>query len=152
MAEPLKKTTSLYDTDFYAWTQEQAAKLRARAHNGIDWENAAEEIESLGRNDQRAVRSRLNVLVMHLLKWRYQPGKRKPGWRSTIIEQRRQIAGLVGESPSLRRLPAESLADEYQYARIKAADETGLPENMFPLDCPFTIDQILEKSFYPEAD
>jgi hypothetical protein len=153
MAKPLHKSVpTLYDRDFYAWTQDQAAKLRARVHNDIDWENAAEEIESLGRSQEDEIESRLNVLVMHLLKWRYQPEHISPSWRATIMEQRGRISKRLKLSPSLRSYPEKILADEYETARLRAAGETGLPESVFPESCPFTIKEILDPAFYPQAE
>lgn len=156
MADALKKPTSLYESDFYAWTVDQAEKLRARAtfdnRGDIDWENAAEEIESVGRSDKREIRSRLEVLLLHLLKWRFQSKRRKHGWRDTIVEQRRRLPMVVDDSPSLREYPVSVLDDVYALAVIGAARETGLPKAEFPLTCPFTIDQILHPDFYPDAE
>ena len=153
MADALKKPDDLYARDFYAWTQDQAAKLRARAafdnRGDIDWENAAEEIESVGRSDRREIGNRMAVLLLHLLKWQFQADKRKSGWRSTIIEQRRQLRELLDESPSLRALPAEILARDYPDARDKAAAETRLPEDFFPETCPYRVEEILDRTFYP---
>ena len=88
MGKPLKKPAetadSLYETDFNAWLQDQAAKLRDRSHNDLDWENLAEEIESVGRSQKNEIRRRLQVLVLHLLKWQFQPGRRSESWRITI--------------------------------------------------------------------
>ncbi|WP_152047231.1 DUF29 domain-containing protein [Aureimonas psammosilenae] len=154
MAEPLKKP-DLYEEDFYAWTQDQAAKLRARAafdnRGDIDWQNTAEEIESVGASEKREIRSRLRVIALHLLKWRYEPEKRKSGWRSTIDTQRERMAMVIEDSPSLRGFPSCALESAYGLARIKAADETGLPESVFPASCPFKIKQILDSDFFPEA-
>ncbi len=141
----------LYERDYFAWTQEQGRRLRARDADGIDWENAAEEIESLGRSDKYRIASNLNVLVVHLLKWRYQPEKRKAGWRGSIVEHRRRLSRLVQDSPSLRLYPGQILGDEYVSARLKAADETNLAETAFPAECPFRIDDILSEDFWPDA-
>ena len=149
---PVRKASgsaSLYDTDFHRWTQEQGRLLRERHPSDIDWENVAEEIESLGRSDKRSIESNLNVLLLHLLKWRYQPEKRKAGWKSSIAEHRLRIQKLIDESPSLRNYPAEVLQDEYALARLKAADESGLTEEHFPASSPFTVSQILDPDFWP---
>jgi hypothetical protein len=140
-----------YEGDFYSWTQEQAARLRAQRPRDLDWENLAEEIASLGRSDRREISSRLSVLV-HLLKWQAQPGHRKPGWRSPAIEQRHRIAGLLAESPSLRRYPQQVLAVEYPAARSLAVAETGLSERTFPATCPFSIAEVLDEDFWPRGD
>lgn len=146
--------SGLYERDFFLWTEEQAALLRAQVGGsiGLDAANLAEEIESLGRSQKNELRSRLLVVLLHLLKWRFQPGGRSSGWRGTLVEQRRRIAQALDESPSLRAFPATAFEAEYDTARIKAADETMLPDRVFPARCPFTIEQVLDPDFYPEAD
>lgn len=157
MTAPLKKPEpSLYDTDFYAWTQDQGARLRARAgfdnRSDIDWENAAEEIEGVGRSERREIASRLTLIMTHLLKWRFQPMHRSRSWSGTIREQRRMLRRVLDDSPSLASFPAEILAEEYAAAVSQASDETGLSPNAFPATCPFAIDDILTPDFLPEAE
>ena len=89
-----------YDTDFAAWAAEQAGLLRAGLVNSIDFRNLAEEIEDMGKSEQRALESRLQVLICHLLKWKFQPEQRGNSWRATIKEQRLKIKRLFSESPS----------------------------------------------------
>src|SRR5688500_1863286 len=111
------KAASPYEGDYYRWTKDQASALREQRLAEIDWENVAEEIESLGRSDKRAIASDLRVVLLHLLKLAFQSEAAKPGWRSSVIEHRRRIALLIEDSPSLRAYPAEVLADEYLVAR-----------------------------------
>lgn len=144
-----KPDTSLYERDFYAWTQQQAEKLRVRSHNDIDWEIVAEEIESLGRSDKREIRSRIGVIVTHLLKWEFQPDKRKLGWLSTLIEQRERVEDLLAESPSLASLAEEATGQVYPLARRKAATETQLLIGTFPKECPYPPQDVLSQDFYP---
>ena len=139
-----------YEGDFFAWTQDQGRRLREVRPNNLDWENVAEEIESLGRSEKAELESRLNVLVLHLLKWQFQPGKRKPGWRATILEQRYRIGRRLADSPSLVKYPGSILAEEYETARLKAAGETRLSLSRFPEDCPYTVEQILNPNFWPD--
>ena len=140
-----------YDEDFFAWTEEQARLLRAGDFSQLDIENLAEEMEDMGRSIRRELRNRLAVLVMHLLKWRYQPGYRSRSWSGTIREQREQVAELLDESPSLKPVPAQDLAKIYRLAVSKALGETGLSEETFPAGCPFTPDQIMAEDFLPEG-
>ncbi|MGE3918522.1 MAG: DUF29 domain-containing protein [Hyphomicrobiaceae bacterium] len=146
---PDTKTRSLYDTDFYVWCNEQARLVRERRFDELDIENVAEELETMGRSDKRQIESRLEVLVTHLLKWKYQPGARKPGWMSTISEQRRRIARLIDESPSLKAYPKSVVLDLYTAARLEAS-ETGIDFTLFPEECPFTSDQILDLEYMPK--
>jgi hypothetical protein len=139
-----------YEKDFYAWTVEQAHLLRSGELSSVDVANVAEEIESLGRSDRRAIESRLTVLLSHLLKWRSQPDRRSTNWSGTIREQRRQIDKLLRDSPSLRPFVSEILAEAYADAREDAADETGLSGTDFPAECPFSVDEVLSRSFLPE--
>ena len=88
----------LYESDFYAWTQEQAKLLRARRWDDLDLDNLVDEVESVGKSDKREIRNRLEILLAHLLKWKHQPGGRGSSWRSTILEQRRGIAAVIDDS------------------------------------------------------
>ncbi len=142
---------SAYEEDFALWSAEQAALLRDGRLDGLDRENLAEEIESLGRSERKEIRKRLRVLLVHLLKWRFQAAKQKGGWKATILVQRRELLRTLAENPSLRAHPTEALEETYEIARMKAAAETGLPDDAFPAVCPFTIDEILDPGFLPDA-
>lgn len=142
-----------YDTDFFEWTQHQATALTAGHVSELDLANLAEEIESLGKRDRRGVGSRLEVLVMHLLKWCYQPERRETGhsWENTILEQRGSIARILKDSPSLRRQVPDMIAEDYQRALRRARNETGLAMETFPETCPWTAEQVLDEMFWPEV-
>jgi hypothetical protein len=143
----------LYDTDFYQWTQEQAALLRDGKARDLDWTNLAEELDTLGRSERHGLESRLGVLLRHLLKWRYQPDKRRYGhsWQSTIVEQRYRIHKRLHSSPSLRPLLPQMLQEEYTHARHRASLETHLPLETFPEECPWDVAQVLDDAFFPEV-
>ena len=142
---------STYDDDFYGWCLEQAALVRAGQLGELDRENVAEELESLGNEQAHALRSAYRVLLIHLLKWQYQPGKRSRSWAASIIRERgnaeERLAGNRGLEKHKRRL----LAEAYGRARREAAAETGLALAIFPTDCPFTFEQALDDEFWPEA-
>ena len=144
----------LYDTDFYAWTQEQAALLRDQKAQALDYANLAEEVESLGKSQQYALESRLEVVLTHLLKWRYGPTlpDARRGWRLTVREQRRRLARLFHQNPSLRPTVPAVVAESYPHARLMALDETEEPSTIFPETCPWTPEQVLEAEFWPEGE
>lgn len=144
------KKLATYEEDFALWSAEQAALLRAGRFDRVDLENVAEEIESLGRSDKHQIKSRLQVLLMHLLKWQRQPDNRSRSWASTIRDQREAILDLIEESPSLKAYPASILAQCYPRARLKASEETTIYLDLFPETCPYTIEQILDPGFLPE--
>jgi hypothetical protein len=146
-----KQQLTPYEADYAQWCAEQGALLREGRLSDLDRENLAEEIESLGRSDKREIESRLGTLLLHLLKWQFQAEKRKAGWLLTIREQRHQIKKLINESPSLKAYPRKQLGSEFEFARLKAADETGLPEKDFPTDCPYQIADVLDQDFFPGA-
>ena len=137
-------TTATYETDFYLWTQQQADLLRQGQFNRVDLDaaNIAEEIESMGRREKHSIRSYLFNVIMHLLKWQYQPERRGTSWKLSIRNGRDQIAWQIKDSPSLRPQLEGLLAEVYPSARRNAADETGLPLTTFPDQCPFTVEQI----------
>jgi hypothetical protein len=147
----MPRNSADYEVDFYAWTVEQARLLRSGELSAVDAANIAEEIESMGRSDRRELKSRLVVLVMHLLKWSVQPSARSGSWSATIDEQRLQIEGVLSESPSLRPSAAAMLSEAYAIARARAVAETGLAEEGFPETCPFSPDQVLSRGFLPEC-
>ncbi|MBK1716626.1 DUF29 domain-containing protein [Thiocystis violacea] len=141
---------TLYNDDIIAWANEQAALLRAGRWSEIDVAHIAEEIEDVGKSERRELASRMAVLLAHLLKWRYQPGRRGSSWQRTIREQRRAIGAHLRETPSLKTALADPNWFEGVWADAvaKATDETGL--DVFPHDCPWTLEQVLGPDFYPE--
>lgn len=140
-----------YDQDYYLWFADQARLLRAAMWNRIDVEHLAEELEDMGKREKRALRSRTVVLLAHLLKYAHQPDRRGPSWTGTIREQRKQLDELLHDSPSLKPRFVDELEDSYISARLLAAGETGLPESVFPASCPFSLSQLLDEGFWPEA-
>lgn len=148
-------TTTLYEEDFYRWSLEQAERLRRlaamRANLAVplDLENLAEEIESLGKSQAREQFSRYVVILLHLLKWRYQPERRSRSWRSTVRTQRDELESLYRFSPGLRTQGWAILEEAYGVARKRAARETRLALSTFPETCPFTPEQVEDPEFLP---
>ena len=139
-----------YEVDIIVWASEQAALLRAGKLLDIDSARIAEEIEDVGKSERRELASRMAVLLAHLLKWQFQPGRRGSSWQRMIKEQRRGIAVHLRETPSLKTSLADPNWQEgvWADATSKAIDETGL--DLFPEECPWTIEQVLSPKFYPE--
>jgi hypothetical protein len=138
-----------YDQDFFLWTRDQARLLREHRFAELDLANLVEEVESMGRSEKREIRSRLTVLLAHLLKWKYQPDARKPAWIGTIDEQRQSLLDVLEDNPSLRRRPGDIFARVYAAARVQATKETGIAFALFPETPPFTLDQALDTDFLP---
>jgi len=149
----------LYDQDFYAWTQEQAARLDARQFDALDIPHLVEEITSLGKSEQRELYTRLSLLLTHLLKLHLAAQvlpqdleRAGRGWHTTVKTQRLGVAKVLRENPSLRRTVPDELADAYAVARIEAAGDLALDETALPETCPWTAAQVLDTDFWPEAD
>ena len=140
---------TLYESDFFAWTEQTAALLRAGRLAEVDVENVAEEIESLGKRIRNEPNSRMQVLLLHLLKWMAQPTHRSSSWETTILTRREEIADLLGQSPSLRPTLPAGMARNYARAVRHARIETGLDAALFPPQCPVTLEQILDDAFLP---
>ena len=135
-------TIATYETDFYLWTQQQADLLRQGALAALDVENLIEEIESMGASDRRSLSSFLELVIMHLLKWQYQPERRGASWQTSISKGRNAIERTLEYSPSLKRQLSKMIIAEYRRARKEASLETGLPLTTFPDVCPFSVEQI----------
>jgi hypothetical protein len=140
------QTTTLYDSDFYAWTQQQVDLLRAGQWAQVDIENLIEEIESLGKQQQQELRNRLEVLLGHLLKWYFQPEARSKSWRATINEQRFKIQRLLKENPSLKPYLTEAIEIGYAGSIFLVDKETPLTPQQLPPSCPFSQAEIFEQT------
>ena len=143
-------SNSLYDRDFYAWANEQAALLRAGKFAEADVANIAEEIESMGRSEKRELVSRLSVLLKHLLKWQFQPTYRSNSWRLSVENARLQLEDHINDNPSLKAQLDEAMKRAYRQAVNEGALETGFAPSMFPKACPFTYEQAMTADFWPE--
>jgi hypothetical protein len=140
-------TSQLYETDFYAWTLEQAKLLKQGQLNQLDILNLIEEIESLGKGEKQKLRNRLGILIGNLLKWQYQSNKRSNSWKATIREQRRRIKEHLKENPSLKSYLSEAMIFAYQDGIDLAIQETNLPDTTFPVENPYSIYEILDSDF-----
>jgi len=143
---------SSYATDYVGWIENQAALLQVTVIPGLDCIDIAEELGDLGRSEKHAIQNHLRNLLMHMLKWRYQPDHRAGSWQGTIRNARMQICRKLNDSPSLKPDMPVWFANEYADARKLASDETGLPLATFPESPPFTLEQALDQEFLPEGE
>ncbi|NER52849.1 MAG: DUF29 domain-containing protein [Symploca sp. SIO1A3] len=141
---------SLYEADFVRWIETTVEQLRNQNYTCVDWTNLIEEIEDMSRRERKSLKSNLVVIMLHLLKWQYQPECRSGSWRGSIREHRRRINDDLQDSPSLVPYFQEVLAECYVNACKQAADETGLPLEIFPLNCPYTSEQLLNSEYLPD--
>jgi len=139
-----------YDRDFYAWALHNAKLLSARRFNEVDIEHLVEELEDVGKSERRALESYIRNLLLHLLKWQYQPHLRGSSWRQSIRNARIAVEKIVKESPSLQPAIAQAVADDYKNAKADAVDETGLRDDLFPTACPYPEADLLSHGFWPE--
>ncbi|MGD0108784.1 MAG: DUF29 domain-containing protein [Rhodopila sp.] len=145
------KNQHLHDQDFFAWANEQAALLRAGRLSEADIEHIAEEIESMGKTEKRELVSRLTILLLHLLKWQFQPNLRGISWRISIENARDEIVDHLGDNPSLKSQLDASIIAAYRRARRQATAETGLADPVFPPSCPWSFDLAMDADFWPQA-
>ncbi len=138
----------LYDEDFYSWAITTAALLRQQQFADIDIVHLAEELEDIGKRERRSLEGHIRNVTLHMLKWYSQPEKRGASWRQSISNGRIEIQKLLRDSPSLADQVSQILGDEYPAARADAIDETGLSEETFPVQCPFTAGQVLDAEFW----
>jgi hypothetical protein len=139
-----------YSEDFHLWVQQTAQLLRERRWQDIDLAHLIEELEDVGKSERRGITSQLTRLLLHLLKWQYQPQRRSDSWLDSLTDARTQIELVLADSPSLQSFPATQLATSYQRARRKAAKQTGLSLAVFPEACPYSLECILREDWLPE--
>lgn len=144
--------TERYETDVVAWANEQARFIRAGQFDLLDLEHIAEEIEDVGKSEQRELASRIAVLLAHLLKWQYQPDRRGASWRATIRTQRNLIEKRLNRTPSLRPMLSDVnwIEDMWADARQDASKETGIGFSIFPESCDWNIGDVLSPDFFPD--
>lgn len=149
-SSPQTSGSQLYEQDFYLWTQTTIELLKQGRLAEIDLENLIEEIAAMGRSEKKALKSNLEAVLLHLLKYKYQPEKRSGSWRASIREHRKRLRESFADSPSLKPYFAEVFSKCYEDARLLAADETELHLTTFPEQSPFTPEQVLDADFLPE--
>jgi hypothetical protein len=141
----------LYERDFHAWANEQAALLRDGRLSDADILHIAQEIESMGKTEKRELVSRLTVLLLHLLKWQVQPGRRGASRRVSVQNARDDTSDHLSDSPSLKPQLDAAITAAWRRARRQAAAETGLDEGQLPATCPWSHDQLADEGFWPAA-
>jgi hypothetical protein len=140
-----------YNQDFNLWIEQTVDLLKTGRFEALDIDNLVDELESMSRRDKREIISRLDVILMHLLKWKYQPTQRSLSWESSIQNNRIEIWRIIEDSPSLKSYPEAVLDKAYQAALKGVIRETQLSSEIFPISCSFSIDEILDENFFPEA-
>jgi hypothetical protein len=141
--------SALYERDYYLWIENTAQLLHQDRLSELDIANLIEEIEDMGRSEKRAVESNLEIVLMHLLKYKYQPSKISNSWLFTIFEHRKRLQRIFKDSPSLMSYVREIFDECYQNARKMASLETVLPLDSFPVEPPFTSEQSLDPDYLP---
>jgi hypothetical protein len=152
LEESIMATITEYEKDFYAWLIKNAQLIRNKQFSEIDAEQIAEELEAMGRSEKRELLNRLTILLAHLLKWQFQSVRRSRSWSNTILTQRIDIHELLQDSPSLRSQLESKIEIAYEKAKLMAEDETGIDKKIFPSPCPFSLEQILDNTFFPEEN
>lgn len=142
---------SLYETDYLQWIETTVEKLRQKNYAAIDWENLIDEIADMARSERKSLKSNLTIVLLHLLKWQYQPQLRSGSWKGSIVEHRRRIREDLKDSPSLKPYLETIFSECYVDAVEQASAETGLPIETFPSESPYTAAQALDAGFFPDV-
>ncbi len=143
-------TTTLYEQDFYLWLEQTVHLLKSGQLEEVDVQYLIEEIEGMSSSQRQALRSNLEVILVHLLKYKYQPDKHSNSWLCSILEHRFRLEDILSDSPSLKNYLTDVMEKCYVKARKKAVQETGILSTTFPAECPFTVEQVLDEDFLPE--
>ncbi|MGD1903177.1 MAG: DUF29 domain-containing protein [Geitlerinemataceae cyanobacterium] len=141
----------LYERDRARWLEATLQRLRDRDYDNIDWDNLLEELDDMARSDRRAIKNNTVVILVHLLKWQYQPEMRTGSWAGSITEHRTRILALLDDSPSLRNALPDAVEWAYPRAKRQASDETGLRPDRFPETCSYKPEDVYDDDFWPDA-
>lgn len=141
--------STLYEQDFYAWANEQAGLLRAGKLSEADIAHIAEEIESMGKTEKRELVNRLTVLLLHLLKWQFQPARRGKSWKNSVEVQRISLRSHMRDNPSLKSSLDDAITEAYRVAQLEAENEIGIDKDFFPSVCPWSFAQMMADDFWP---
>ena len=141
---------ALYDRDYLEWINLTLDQLRNQDYTSVDWQNLIEEIEDMGKGERRSLESNLVIVLLHLLKWQFQPQYRTGNWEGSIIEHRRRIRQALEDSPSLKSYLETVLTECYESAVKQAKGETQLPLETFPARCPYNVAEVLDDDFLPK--
>ena len=140
---------ALYETDYLQWIEATVQRIKSQDYGAINWENLVEEIEDMGRHERHSLESNFIVIMIHLLKWQFQPQQRSGSWEGSIVEHRRRVNKALKDSPSLDPYLVSCEAECYKEAVEQVKAETGLPLEAFPLDCPYELADMLKVGFLP---
>lgn len=140
-----------YLADFDSWIAQTTQLLREHRWHEIDVTHLIREVEDLGKSERRGIASQLTRLLLHLLKWQYQPQRRSDSWLDSITDARTQIELVIEDSPSLKSYPSEQLEESYQRARRQASQQTSIEISAFPEVCPYSPELILAEDWLPEV-
>ncbi len=146
------RLSKLYQEDFVLWLDETVKQLQNQDLENLDWEHLIEEIEGLGSEQRRKVDSYLVQLLIHLLLYRYWEAEKEPcqrGWKNEIGNFRLEL-DLLFESTTLYNHFLQRINILYPKARKRAVEKSELPANLFPEQCPFTPERLIDSSFFPE--
>lgn len=142
-----------YEQDFLLWIEQQSNLLRAGLFNELDIEHLIEEIESMGSEQKTAVQSLMRVILVHLLKLALSPAQEpRAKWIDEVLEFRAQIEYRMKTTPSLKHHAKSLLQDAWLQAR-RNAQKSFLAYNekvKIPIECPYTLEQVLDSEFWPE--
>ncbi|MDZ8236445.1 MAG: DUF29 domain-containing protein [Nostoc sp. ChiQUE01a] len=141
---------TLYDNDYLQWIETTVKKLQSQDYTNVDWENLIEEIADMGRSERRSLKSNLIVILVHLLKWQFQPEKRSGSWEGSIVEHRRRVKEALNDSPSLKPYLESIFAECYAQAVKQARAETGLSVESFPVNCSYQLSEVTNDEFLPQ--
>jgi len=147
--KPLYPVPADIEDDFYAWCFEQAELLRQKRFAEADLPNIIEELEGMAKHNRSVLKSSYRLLIVHLLKWEYQPERRARSWELTIVRERNNIEDREEDNLTLKKEAGGLVAEVYRRAARHAARETKLPVTTFPADCPYTIDQLRDPDWMP---
>lgn len=142
---PLK---SLYEQDEHLWLTETIKLLKENRLERLDIENLIEELEDLGKRDKNRVESFLRQIIIHLLLLQYWTTEYEYNyrhWQGEIATFRVQLNRSL--TTNFKQYLLDNMGDIYQESVFIVTQKTGLNLEIFPPICPYSLEQVLDRSY-----
>jgi hypothetical protein len=147
----INQLQSLYEQDEHLWLTATIALLKENRLAELDIKHLIEELEELSKRDKNRVESFLRQIIIYLLLWQYRSEEfalNHRHWQGEIANFRIQLNRYL--TTNLQKYLLENQEAIYQDAVFIVVQKTEMSSNIFPVNCLYSLEQLLNKHWLPE--